>query len=62
MIKLSAKNIVVGIGLFVALIFAFFPTSYFISKPYIVDTYFNQQHYNEAGIFTITPFEAAKFY
>ncbi|MEJ2613885.1 MAG: rhodanese-like domain-containing protein [Ignavibacteriaceae bacterium] len=62
MIKLSAKNIVVVVGLFVALILAFFPTSYFISKPYIVDSYFNQQRFNEAGIFTITPFEAAKFY
>ena len=62
MAKLSMKNIIVGIGLFVALIFAFFPTSYFINKPYIVDTYFNQQHYNETGLFTITPYEAAKFY
>ncbi|MGA9291301.1 MAG: rhodanese-like domain-containing protein [Ignavibacteriaceae bacterium] len=62
MFKLSVKNVIVGIGLFVALILAFFPTSYFINKPYIVDTYFNQQRFNEAGIFTITPYEAEKFY
>jgi rhodanese-related sulfurtransferase len=62
MFKLSSKNIIVGIGLFVALVLAFFPTSYFISNSYTVDTYFNQQRFNEAGIFTVTPFEAAKFY
>lgn len=62
MSKLSMKNIVVGIGLFAALILAFFPTSDFISKPYVVDTHIKQQNFNKAGIFTITPYEAAKFY
>lgn len=62
MIKISKKHSVVVLALFIAFILAFFPTSAFISKPYIVDSHVGQQHYNEAGIFTITPFEAAQYY
>ena len=62
MIKPSKKNYLVGSGLLVALILAFFPTTSFITNPFVVDAQLKQQHFNEAGIFTISPFDAAKFY
>lgn len=62
MIKLSKKNSVIGIALAAALLLAFFPTSSFIKNPFIVETNLKQQNYNEAGIFTITPFQAAQYY
>ena len=62
MIKFAKKNWVPVLAIFAALIMALFPTSDFISKPYIVDGHVKQQHYNEAGLFTITPFQAAQFY
>ncbi len=60
--KLSKKNGVVALALFAALVLALFPTSDFISKPFIVDGQVRQQHYNEAGLFTVSAFEAAKYY
>jgi len=62
MIKFSKKYSIVGIGILAALILAFFPTTSFIANPFIVDVQLKQQQFNEAGIFTITPFEAAKYY
>ena len=62
MVKISGKQLTVSIALFVALILAFFPTSAFINSPFILNTHMKQQHYNAAGIFTVTPFEAARFY
>ncbi len=62
MIKISKKNWIAVFSIFAALILALFPTSDFISKPYILDTHVKQQNYNEAGIFTVTPFQAAQFY
>ena len=59
---MSKKSSVVGISIFAALILAFFPTSDFISKPYIVDSHVKQQHYNAAGMFTISPFQAAQYF
>ncbi len=62
MIKITKKHGVVGFALFAALILALFPTSDFISKPFVVEGHFNQQHYNEAGIYTVSAFEAAKYF
>ena len=62
MIKFSKKYSMVGIGLLAALVLAFFPSTSFISNPFVVDAQLKQQEFNEAGIFTITPFEAAKYY
>lgn len=62
MIKITGKHYVVGLGLLLALFIAFFSTTDFIKKPFIVDSYLKQQHFNEAGIFTVSPFEAAKFF
>lgn len=62
MINITKKNSVVGLAVLAALILAFFPTTGFISNPFILDTHVKQQHYNAAGIFTITPFRAAQFY
>ncbi len=62
MIKLNKKYSLVGLGLFIALLLAFFPTSSFINNPFVVDAQLKQQHYNETGIFTISPIEAAKYY
>ena len=62
MIKVSKKFPLVGLGLFIALILAFFPTSSFISKPFVVDAQLKQQQFNEAGIFTVSPFVAAQYY
>jgi len=60
--RLAKKKLLVLIGLFIALIMAFFPTSDFIRKSYILDTNIKQQNFNDAGIFTISPFEAAIFF
>lgn len=62
MFKLNKKYSVIGLGLFIAFVLALFPTSSFISKPYRVDSLLKQQDYNKIGLYTITPFEAAKFY
>lgn len=62
MIKISKKYSVVGLALFVALLLALFPTSSFISNPFVVDAQLKQQHFNETGIFTVSPFEAAQYY
>jgi len=62
MIKLNKKYSLVGLGLFIALLLALFPTSSFINNPFVVDAQLKQQHYNETGIFTISPIEAAKYY
>ncbi len=62
MFKLSKKHTVIGLAMLAALVLAFFPTSFFMGKPYVLDTHLKQQQYNKAGLFTITPFEAAKFY
>jgi rhodanese-related sulfurtransferase len=62
MIKLSKQNYVVGLALFIAFILAFFPTSSFVRNPFIVNTQLKQQKFNESGIFTVSPFEAAKYY
>ena len=60
--KISKKNLLVGFGLFCAAVIAMYPTSSFISKGYTIDTNMKQQNYNWAGLFTITPFDAAKYY
>ena len=62
MIKLSRKNYLVGFGLLIAVILAFFPTTAFIKNPFVVDTNLKQQNFNETGIFSVSPFEAAKYY
>jgi rhodanese-related sulfurtransferase len=62
MIKLSKQNYIVGLAVLIAFILAFFPNSSFVSNPFIVNTTLKQQHFNESGIFTISPFEAAKYY
>lgn len=60
--KIYFKYSLVGLGLLIAFFMALFPTSSFIGKPYIVDTLWKQQDYDRVGIYTVTPFEAAKFY
>ncbi len=62
MIKISKNQLVIIFAFLVALVMAFFPTSDFIKQPYIVDTHLKQQHFNETGIFTVSPFEAAKYF
>jgi rhodanese-related sulfurtransferase len=62
MIKISKKQITVSLALIVALILAFFPTSGFVSNSFVVDSHLKQQPYNNAGLFTITSFEATKYY
>lgn len=62
MIKISKKHSVISLAILITLILAFFPSSSFISKPFIVDTNLKQQNYNEAGMFTISPFEAAQYF
>lgn len=62
MIKLSRKNYLVGFGLLIAVILAFFPTTAFIKNPFVVDTNLKQQNFNKTGIFSVSPFEAAKYY
>ena len=60
--KLNKKTSLVIIGLFIALILAFFPSTSFIRNPFIVDAQLKQQHFNETGLFTVTPYEAAQYY
>jgi|YelNatPaOPRAMG01_1025707.scaffolds.fasta_scaffold00153_24 rhodanese-related sulfurtransferase len=62
MIKLSKKNYLVGFGLVIAVILAFFPTSAFIKNPFVVHTNLKQQYFNETGIFSVSPFEAGKYF
>lgn len=62
MMKLTKKKTLVLIGLFIALIMAFFPSTSFIRNPFEVDAQLKQQHYNETGLFTVSPFEAARYY
>lgn len=62
MVKISKNQYLAGLALLVALVLAFFPTSDFISKPYVLNTFLKQQHENRAGLFTVSPFEAAQFY
>lgn len=62
MIKISKNQVLIIIALLLALVMAFFPTSEFIKPSYIIDTQLKQQHFNEAGIFTVSPFEAAKYF
>lgn len=60
--KIYFKYSLVALALLIAFFMALFPTSSFIGKPYIVDTLWKQQDYNRVGIYTVSPFEAAKFY
>lgn len=60
--KISKNYYLIGLGVVLAAILAFFPTSEFIHQPYVLNTFLKQQHHNLAGIYTISPFEAAKFY
>ncbi|HKI45823.1 MAG TPA: rhodanese-like domain-containing protein [Balneolales bacterium] len=62
MIKTSARYYVVALALLIAFILAFFPTSAFVHNPWTLDTHLKQQHYNEAGLYTVTSFEAGQFY
>ncbi len=62
MIKLSKQHYVISLALLAALILAFFPTTAFISRPYMLNTQLSQQHENLTGLFTITPFKAAQYY
>jgi len=62
MFKVLKKYSVVLVAIFIAFVMSFFPTSDFISKPYIVNTTLKQQDFNDAGIFTVSPVEAAKYY
>lgn len=62
MIKLSKQSYVVIIALFIAFVFAFFPTSYFVKNQFTLNSNIKQQYFNEAGIYTISPFQAAEFY
>ena len=62
MVKLSKNHYLIGLGVILALILAFFPTSDFIHKPYVLDTFLKQQNHNLAGLYTVSPFDAAKFY
>lgn len=62
MMKITKKKFIVVLGLFIALILAFFPSSSFIRNPFVVDAQLKQQHYNETGLFTISPYEAAQYY
>ncbi len=62
MLKITGKRVVITLALFAALILAFFPTQSFMAKPYILKTNVKQQHYNTVGLFTVTPYDAAKFY
>ena len=60
--KLSKKQWIVVGAVFITLILAMFPTSDFISMPFRVDGHVKQQHFNEAGLFTVTPFTAAQYF
>jgi rhodanese-related sulfurtransferase len=62
MLKLSKQSYIVSAALILALLMAFFPTSSFIKNPFTVNSELKQQHFNEAGIFTVTPIEAAKYF
>lgn len=62
MTRLTKKYSLVVMGLFITLILAFFPSSSFIKNPFVVDAQLKQQHYNETGLFTVSPFEAAQYY
>ncbi len=62
MIKISKKTSIVGLALLAAFFLAFFPTSSFISSHYVVFAKMKQQTYDKVGQFTVSPFEAAKYY
>ncbi len=62
MIKLSKKHSLISLAFIAALIMAMFPTSSFIGEPFTLNTNLKQQHYNAAGLFTVSPYEAAEFY
>lgn len=62
MMKITKKKFIVALSLFVALILAFFPSTSFIRNPFVVDAQLKQQHYNETGLFTISPYEAGQYY
>ncbi len=62
MLKVSKQNYVVGLALLIVIVMAFFPTSSFIKSPFIVDAQLKQQNFNKAGIFTVLPIEAAKYF
>ena len=60
--KIKNKNILVGLALLLSFFLAFFSTTDFIKAPFVLNSNVKQQHFNETGIFTVTPFDAAKFY
>lgn len=60
--NLKMKHWIVIAAVFVAFILALFPTSDFISKSFTLNSHVGQQHFNEAGLFTISPFKAAQYY
>ncbi len=62
MIKISKKHSIISLAILAALIMALFPTTSFIGEPYVFDTHLKQQFYNTAGIFTVSPMEAAEYY
>lgn len=62
MIKIKSKYFPVGLALLLSLFLALFSTTDFIKAPFVLNASVKQQHYNKAGIFTVTPFEAAEFY
>jgi rhodanese-related sulfurtransferase len=62
MVKISKQNYVVGFALLIVLVMAFFPTSSFIKSPFIVNAQLKQQNFDEVGIFTVSPIEAAKYF
>ena len=63
MISKTTQKILVGFGVFLALIMAFFPTSSFLPQSQaVVLSNLKQQPYNEVGLYEISPFRAAEFY
>lgn len=59
---MSKKSSVVSLGILLALMLALFPTSDFLTKPYVVDSHVKQQHYNEVGMYTVSPYKAAQYF
>ncbi len=63
MISKKTQNILMGIGLLITLVMAFFPTSSFLTESKaVVMSQLKQQPYNEVGLYEISPLRAAEFY
>ncbi len=60
--KIPIRYLLVSAGLIISLLLAFFPSSSFLQEPFVLFGRLGQQPYNEAGLFTVTPYQAVKYF